>query len=139
MSIESIAALLGHSSLSMTMTYARISDRTVAEEYFAVTSDVEALCNPDTAADAPAPEGETPGMRQLRAESSRLLGNGCCTRPAVLDCRYETICETCTHFSTNSSDHDRLTAQYDNATARGEPHRQKVYLELLTRLDTPDT
>ncbi|HSH58354.1 MAG TPA: site-specific integrase, partial [Acidimicrobiales bacterium] len=34
MSLEAIAALLGHRSMRMTLTYARISDRTVAEEYF---------------------------------------------------------------------------------------------------------
>ncbi len=43
MSLEAIAALLGHKSLSMTMVYARIADRTVANEYFAVTEKVEAL------------------------------------------------------------------------------------------------
>ena len=37
MSIDAIAALLGHKSLAMTMVYARIADKTVAEEYFAVT------------------------------------------------------------------------------------------------------
>lgn len=36
MSLEAIAALLGHKSLSMTLVYARIADRTVADEYFAV-------------------------------------------------------------------------------------------------------
>jgi len=30
MSLEAIAALLGHRSMKMTLTYARISDRTVA-------------------------------------------------------------------------------------------------------------
>jgi len=43
MSLEAIAALLGHRSLSMTMVYARIPDRIVAEEYFAVSEKVEAL------------------------------------------------------------------------------------------------
>ena len=42
MSLEAIAALLGHRSMRMTMTYARISDRTVADEYFRVTEAVEA-------------------------------------------------------------------------------------------------
>ena len=36
MSLEAIAALLGHRSMRMTMVYARIANRTVAEEYFAV-------------------------------------------------------------------------------------------------------
>jgi len=43
MSLEAIAALLGHTSMSMTMTYARIADRTVAAEYFAVSTQVETL------------------------------------------------------------------------------------------------
>ncbi len=46
MSLEAIAALLGHRSMTMTMTYARIADKTVAEEYFAVSEKVEALYEP---------------------------------------------------------------------------------------------
>ena len=42
MSLEAIAALLGHRSMDMTLIYARISDRTVADEYFRVTEAVEA-------------------------------------------------------------------------------------------------
>src|SRR6478752_7012053 len=33
MSLDAIAALLGHKSMSMTLVYARIADRTVADEY----------------------------------------------------------------------------------------------------------
>jgi len=77
-------------------------------------------------------------MRRLRAETTRLLGNGHCTRPAVLDCRYETICETCTHFATSEDHRGTLSNQLDNATDRGETHRQKIYLELITKLgNTP--
>lgn len=43
MSLEAIAAMLGHRSLDMTLRYAKIANRTVAEEYFAVTDKVEAL------------------------------------------------------------------------------------------------
>ena len=43
MSLEAIAALLGHKTMTMAMVYARIADRTVADEYFAVTKKVEAL------------------------------------------------------------------------------------------------
>ena len=42
MSLEAIAAMLGHRSMDMTLVYARISDRTVADEYFKVTEAVEA-------------------------------------------------------------------------------------------------
>jgi integrase len=137
MSLEAIAALLGHKSMSMTMTYARISNRTVADEYFSVTAQVEALyTQPENALPA---DAEGPNMARLRGEATRLLGNGHCTRPAVLDCRYETICETCTHFATSEDHRQTLTNQLDNATQRDEPRRQKVYLKLLTRLDTPPT
>ena len=42
MSLEAIAALLGHRSMDMTLIYARISDDTVADAYFKVTEAVEA-------------------------------------------------------------------------------------------------
>lgn len=90
-----------------------------------------------TAPQATSTEG--PNMRRLRKESARLLGNGTCTRPALLDCRYETICETCTHFSTNDSHRQTITDQAANAASRGEPLREKVYLELLTKLDATPT
>jgi site-specific recombinase XerD len=43
MSLEAIAALLGHRSMRMTLVYARIADRTVADQYYAATEQVEAL------------------------------------------------------------------------------------------------
>jgi site-specific recombinase XerD len=43
MSLEAIAALLGHRSLDMTLRYAKITSRTVADEYFAVSEKAEAL------------------------------------------------------------------------------------------------
>ena len=100
MSIEAIAALLGHRSLDMTLRYARISNRVVADEYDAVSAKVEALyCDPALPADA-----EGPNMRRLRQEvHHRLLGNGWCRRPSVLDCHFESICETCTHFATDTT------------------------------------
>src|SRR5438874_9480553 len=71
MSLEAIAALLGHRSMDMTMTYARIADRTVADEYFAVTAKVEALYG--KARSLPA-DAEGPAMARLRREHHRMLG-----------------------------------------------------------------
>jgi integrase len=45
MSLEAIAAMLGHRSMRMTLVYARIADRTVADEYFAAADKVDALYN----------------------------------------------------------------------------------------------
>ena len=42
MSLDAIAALLGHKTLVMTMVYARIADKIVASEYLTDTKKVEA-------------------------------------------------------------------------------------------------
>jgi len=92
MSLDAIAALLGHKTLAMTMVYARIADKTVAEEYFAVTAKVEALY--DQPHQLPS-DDEGHEMRRLRAEMHRrMLGNGYCARPVDLDCHFESICGT---------------------------------------------
>jgi integrase len=137
MSLEAIAALLGHRSMSMTMTYARIADRTVADEYFAVSQQVEALY--DTEAVLPA-GAEGPSMRRLHTEvTRRLLGNGYCTRPAEIGCRYETICETCTFFTTTIEFRDQLQAQQADAQCHGDTSRQNAYLKILDTLDATGT
>ena len=63
----------------MTLRYAKIANRTVADEYFAVTDQVDALY----AKPEPLPaDAIGPKMARLRREHHRLLGNGYCTRPA---------------------------------------------------------
>jgi hypothetical protein len=90
MRLEAIAALLGHRSMEMTLTYARIADRVVADEYEAVTAQIDALYNAaGTPGGLPA-EIETAAMTRLRREAhARMLGNGLCTRPVELECRME--------------------------------------------------
>jgi hypothetical protein len=68
MSLEAIAALLGHRSMRMTLTYARISDRTVADEYLRVTEAVEAGYRNTEPMPA---EVEGPNMRRLAADHRR--------------------------------------------------------------------
>ena len=132
MSLEAIAALLGHRDLTMTMTYARIADRTVADEYFAVTERVEALY--EAAKVLPA-EAEGRHMRSVRAEMyRRMLGNGYCTRPAELDCRFESICESCQFSATAPEFRPTLERQRDDAAARGQADRQRLFDGLLTCL-----
>lgn len=140
MSLEAIAALLGHHDLSMTMVYACIADRTVAEEYFAVTEKVEALYD-----DARQPHGQPTvlpadaagqNMRLLRNETTkRLLGNGYCGRPRELDCQYETICESCSMFFTTIEHRDTIQAQRDDANTQGHNRRRDAYDALLSGLD----
>ena len=132
MSLEAIAAMLGHRSLDMTLRYAKIASRTVADEYFAVTEKVEALYGQDPVLPA---DAIGPKMARLRREHHRMLGNGWCTRPPELDCAFESICETCTFFQTSIEFRPTLAAQRDDATARHQDHRAQLFSALLARLD----
>ncbi len=132
MSLEAIAAMLGHRSMDMTLRYAKIANRTVADEYFAVTDKVEALYG-----QAPVLPGAAigPKMSRLRREHHRLLGNGYCTRPPELDCAFESICETCTFFQTSIEFRPTLQAQHDDAQAKQQTHRAQPFGSLLDRVN----
>ena len=63
----------------MTLIYARIADRVVADEYQAISEKIDALYGQQL--ELPA-DYETTGMAKLRREAhARMLGNGLCTRP----------------------------------------------------------
>ena len=76
-----------------------------------------------------------PGMARLRREHHRMLGNGYCTRPAELDCAFESICETCTFFQTSIEFRPTLQRQRDHATHHDQTHRADLFDSLLTRID----
>jgi hypothetical protein len=128
MSLEAIAALLGHRSLDMTLRYAKIDNRTVSEEYFAVADQVDALY-------ATAPAHACPGVTRLHRNDTRMLGNGWCARPSELDRGYETICESCDFFTTGHTFRPTLQAQYDDAAAKAQPSRQELFAQLLAGLN----
>ncbi len=77
MRLEAIATMLGHRSLRMTLTYARIANKTVADEYATASAKIDALY---TATD---PEQR---LQQLAGEHRRMLANGWCNRPVATDC-----------------------------------------------------
>jgi site-specific recombinase XerD len=133
MSLEAIAALLGHRSLRMTMVYARIADRTVADEYFKVSEKVEALY--DQPKRLPAQDEGTEMAKLRREMNRRMLGNGYCARPVELDCHFESICESCTFFVTTPEFTPILIRQRDDAAAKGQVGRQRVFDGLLARLN----
>ena len=132
MSLEAIAALLGHRSLDMTLRYAKIASRTVADEYFAVSEKVEALYGQP--AQLPA-DAAGPRMNRLRREHHRLLGNGYCTRPPQLDCAFESICETCSYFQTSIEFRPTLAAQHDHAAAHDQTGRQELFARLIRQVN----
>src|SRR5881394_2935805 len=134
MRLEAIAALLGHRKMEMTLIYARIANRVVADEYAAVSAKIDALYGqPPTL-----PAGyESTGMARLRREThARMLGNGLCTRPAELDCRLESACETCAYFRTGTQFLPILTRQRDHARDHGQTERTALFDGLIQRAAT---
>jgi hypothetical protein len=66
--------------MEMTLIYARIANRVVADEYQAISAKIDALYGQQL--ELPA-DYETTGMAKLRREATaRMLGNGLCTRPS---------------------------------------------------------
>ncbi len=118
MSLEAIAALLGHRSMRMTLVYARIANRTVADEYFTVAEKVEALY--DAPKSLPADRRRHRDAQAAREMHRRMLGNGYCARPVGLDCHFESICESCTFFQTTIEFRPTLQAQRDDAAEKGQ-------------------
>jgi site-specific recombinase XerD len=131
MRLEAIAALLGHRKMEMTLIYARIANRVVADEYAAVSASIDALYGQPPALPA---DYETTGMARLRREThARMLGNGLCTRPAELDCRMESACETCAYFRTGTQFLPILTRQRDHARDHGQNDRAALFDGLIQR------
>jgi site-specific recombinase XerD len=137
MSLESLAALLGHRSLRMTLVYAKIADKTVQAEYSKASQKLEALCDKEIL-ELPA-QFEGPQMARLRREMDwRLLGNGYCTRHPGMKCEYETICETCAFFWTTEAFLPTLHHQLEDAERKGQTGRARVFTKLLAKLkDSP--
>jgi site-specific recombinase XerD len=132
MRLEAIAALLGHQKMEMTLIYAKIANRVVADEYAAVSAKIDALYGqpPELPADY-----ETTGMARLRREAhARMLGNGLCTRPAELDCRMESACETCAYFRTGTEFLPILTRQRDHARNRGQTDRADLFSKIIQKV-----
>lgn len=128
MRLEAIAALLGHRSLRMTMTYARIANQTVADEYATAQAQVDALYDGHHV--------EPDDLRQLRLEHRRMLGNGYCARPRDTDCSFEAVCEGCGYYETGPEFAPTIRAQRDHATNAGQAVRVQLYNRLLERIET---
>ena len=126
MSLEAIAKLLGHRSMDMTLVYARISDRTVADEYFKVTEAVEAHYRHTGSI----PAGST-NTDSAKPDHRRLLANGHCTRPALLDCAFESVCERCGFFETGPKFVTILRRQRNHAERRGQNDRIELFDGLI--------
>jgi integrase len=146
MELAAIATLLGHTTLEMTMVYARIANPTLRREFERVSQQVQAFYTvvgdnpPELEAGVTLPAGLLgPSMVVTRRELEwRRLGNGWCTRRAYLDCRYELICERCVHFNTDRLFLPVLEAQHADAVRKGQQPRVAIFADLIASLNQPD-
>ena len=129
MSLEAIAALLGHRSMDMTLVYARISDDTVADAYFKVTEAVEAQYY--GLSGATPPRATASSSVPPASDHRRLLANGHCTRPALLGCTFESVCERCGFFETGPQFVTILKRQRKHADERGQSDRSQLFDGLI--------
>ena len=75
-------------------------------------------------------------LARLRREAhARMLGNGLCTRPAELDCRLESACETCAYFHTGPQFPPVLIRQRDHARDHGQAGRAALFDGLIQRAE----
>ncbi|MEA2000791.1 MAG: tyrosine-type recombinase/integrase [Actinomycetota bacterium] len=130
MSLEAIAAMLGHKTLRMTLVYARVADQTVADAYDAVSDQVDALYTKPTGLRTNG--NGSAGMASLADQYHHtMLGNGYCNRPPQLDCQFESICESCAFYTTDQSFDSVLQAQRDHAAERDQHHRIDLFQMLI--------
>ena len=133
MRLETIAEMLGHRSMDMTLVYARIANRVVADEYASVMEQVDALYATTGTSTEPISMSETPAMTRLRTEYYRMLGNGVCTRPAELECRIESACERCAYFQTGPEFVPVLLRQRNHARDHRQTDREVLFDSLVNR------
>jgi hypothetical protein len=146
MELAAISTLLGHTTLEMTMVYARIANPTLRREFERVSQQVQAFYTvvgdnqPEPEAGVTLPAGLVgPSMVVTRRELEwRRLGNGWCTRRAYLDCRYELICEHCVHFNTDRLFLPILEAQHADAVRKGQQPRVAIFANLIASLNEPE-
>jgi hypothetical protein len=70
--------------------------------------------------------------RNTSASTISTVAVGLCTRPAELDCRMDTVCETCAYFKTGPDFVPVLMRQRDHARRHGQKQRAALFDGLVT-------
>jgi hypothetical protein len=70
-------------------------------------------------------------VQQPASDHRRLLANGHCTRPALLGCAFESVCERCGFFETGPQFVTILKRQRKHADQRGQSDRSQLFDDLI--------
>jgi integrase/recombinase XerD len=133
-SLDTLVAVLGHRSLSMTLVYARLANRTVADEYFNVSQKVQALY--DQPKHLPA---QDEGSEMAKLHRERDTRNACSATATAPDQRSWIATSTAfaNHAPTSSphqSSRPSSSADVTMLPKRVRLGRQRVFDGLLARL-----
>ena len=145
-SLQSLMALLGHSSAEMSLRYGRLFDATVRAEYERALAQAKAQTGPMPGTRTQLPLAVVTGgadWQDAPAIKARLAGGFCIRAEAQGACPYANICEHCPTFRTDTGylpvlatqrvDAERLAA---DAEARGWAGEADRHRRLVARLDT---
>lgn len=128
--LDAVQRFLDHSSLEMTLVYARMHDATLrkhVQRYHQRINRAGELVEQqdDVLADAA-------WMKERLARAKQALPNGYCGRPLVQGCPHPNACLTCDHFLTDASflpvHHEQLT-RTDDMIAKAEENGWERMLE----------
>ena len=132
MSLEAVAAMLGHKTLRMTLVYARVADQTVADAYDKVSDQVDALYTKPNGLRANG--NGSAGMASLAGRISphharkRLVQPATTNRlPIRIDLRIMRLLQHRTSFK------PVLEAQRDHAANQDQHHRVDLFQMLIDR------
>lgn len=144
-SLQSLMALLGHVSATMSLRYGRLFDATVKAEYErALTAAKDQLASMPT--EPPGGRTRLPivsgNWKEAPAIKARLAGGFCVRAPVQGPCAYANICEHCPNFRTDSGYLPILAAQRADAETlardaetRGWTTEADRHRRLIARLD----
>lgn len=114
--------------MRMTLTYARNSDRAVADEYSRVTEAVEAAHRDPEPLSA---DLEGPNMVASPPITDACSATGTAPDSSRLDCTFESICERCGFYETGPPFVTIHTRQRDHAADNDQTDRAQIFTESL--------
>jgi len=120
-------ALLGHTSATMSLRYARLFDATVRADYERALAQAKARLGPTPPDRTGLPLADLTGgadWRDTPLVKARLAGGYCLRTAAQESCPYANICEHCPNFRTDPTYLPVLAAQRLDAEALDAPRGQ---------------